>query len=643
MITVALVAVLLAAAVWHGGGRSPFSRRATAQNLVIIVVDTLRRDHLECYGYDRQTAPNICRFASAGAVFDGVSPSSWTKPAAASILTGLHPLCHQAIERNDKLPAAARTLAEVLREAGHSTLAISGNGWVSEQFGFDQGFDELVQVRQSETGARPTAEQINVELFAHLQELEPPFFLYLHYIDPHTPYDPPYDWTQAPLNERLKERAPINGADLRSKIFTRRDPQLLRDAIDLYDGEIRFVDDQIGELWSRLTDLGLTTQTLLVITSDHGEEFEDHGRAGHGQNLYREVVEVPWIMYASQVVPPGNHSGSASLMDIVPTTLDLLGLGNEVDGLAHVDGRNLAPRIGAVQYVNSRNGDGSPLPAPEPMSYLLHLDLDGIASLALVDRNDKIVLARNPYRQQLFDLGSDPLEQESLIRRGSMPDEFPSLARQLANGYNELLLHALDRETVEDAGVETRALRALGYITPSAESLKPRLIPPRVAPADPTPGGLLGWEMPGSFSSCIPSFSDPIDPQLLAGWVSVDRSGRGRWTRRNSTLALKVPAVATEGDLELRLDGLQEAGRPVRISVYLNNQILIENRSIADAEWRLRLPVAREVDPAGPPAIVRITVVADRAADTSRAGPGPRGVLVTSACLVPAGDGSQPG
>ncbi len=632
--------LLLAAIVWRGAGRLPFGRRVALQNVVVIVIDTLRQDHLECYGYDRQTAPNICRMAAEGAIFDGISTSSWTMPATASILTGLHPIRHQAIERNDRLPGRATTLAETLKEHGYTTLAISGNGWVSEHFGFGQGFDEFIQARDLENQGHATAEQINALLFPRLEELHAPFFLYVHYMDPHSPYDPPYDWTQAPLDERLSARAPVNGADLRAKAFTRRDPQLMRDAVDLYDGEIRSVDSQIGELRARLQQLGLTAQTLTIIASDHGEEFEEHGRAGHGLNLYREVVQVPWIIHAPEVLPPALRLGRASLMDIVPTVLDFLGHGRELQDGARFDGSSLLSRLQKDWNEGEDPGSKDSASVPAPSGYLLHLDLDGAASLALIDQDDKIVLANNPYRKELFEVDSDPQEQRSLMRREAMVDRFTLLAQQLSESYNDLSLRALERETVDDAGDETRALEALGYITPSPQSLKPRLMPPRVVPADSRRGGLLGWEMPSDFAECIRISEEPANHQLLEGWGRTDPNGRGRWARRNATLVLRPPADVGPGDLELQIDGSNILDREVRLTVFINDEVLVRDRALAGGEWSLHLPVAlahRGV----PLAVVRVIIGSGRSATTS---PGEestrRGVLVLSACLVASGGGA---
>lgn len=287
-------------------------------NVVIVVVDTLRQDHLATYGYARDTAPFLDDLARAGVTLDGLSPSSWTKPATASILTGLHPVTHQAIARQDGLRDRAVTLAEVLRREGYRTLAVSANGWVSPTFGFDQGFDEFL-LRE---GVNIRARELNQELLPRVLGLAEPFFVYVHYIDPHAPYAPTTDWRGGRLPVSL---SPVLPTDLASTQVLVRPPELMRRAVDLYDGEIRGADAGLAELVEALRGRGLLDRTLLVVTSDHGEEFEEHGRTSHGQTLYEEVLRVPMIFHG-----PGLHVGSrlgaASLIDIVPTLVDLVGI-----------------------------------------------------------------------------------------------------------------------------------------------------------------------------------------------------------------------------------------------------------------------------------------------------------------------------
>ena len=194
---IATAALLLALA---GCGVSELHPKTRGANVVVVVIDTLRRDRLATYGYSRDTAPFLGEMARQGAAFDGLTPAPWTKPATASLLTGLHPVHHQAIDRLDRLPDAAVTLAQRLRGQGYHTLGASANGWVSPGFGFDRGFDTFLY----RDGSKSTA--FNRELLPMLGRLKPPYFLYVHYIDPHAPYAPDAGWDGRPLPAALRSR-----------------------------------------------------------------------------------------------------------------------------------------------------------------------------------------------------------------------------------------------------------------------------------------------------------------------------------------------------------------------------------------------------------------------------------------------------
>jgi arylsulfatase A-like enzyme len=276
--------------------------------------------------------------------------------------------------------------------------------------------------------------------------------------------------------------------------LARRPPELLQDAADLYDGEIRQADDAIGRLMRELGRYGLAEGTLTVVTSDHGEEMEEHGRMGHGQTLYEEVVRVPLLFHAPGVLPAGVRLGTASLLDVVPTVLDLLAdpfLPAEVDGLS------LAERMTA------------PGPSPSPRSpeagpgreLLLHLDLEhrgrGLAlqggrALALRGSRFKLVLSQEPHRKELFDYRADPREQANRLSGAEGAAVMKPMAVRLADQYNTFARFALARSADEEVDKQ-EALAALGYLGGGAAGSPGRGIPPRIRPADPDPGGWLGW------------------------------------------------------------------------------------------------------------------------------------------------------
>lgn len=589
-------------------GLASCRQRPGPQNVVVVVIDTLRSDRLATYGATRQTAPFLDGLAREGAVFDGLSPTSWTKPATASLLTGLHPLRHQAVGRPDSLPDQVATLAERLREKGYQTLGVSANGWISPAFGFDQGFDELIL----EDGVAH-AEDVNASLLPLLGGLEPPFFLYVHYIDPHAPYEPRTAWDGGELSAGLRAQGPVAIKDLDPFSLLRRSPALLARARDLYDGEIRGADRGLEQLVDALRQRDLLEGTVLVVTSDHGEEMEDHGRMSHGLSLYEEVVRVPLVFHAPHLIPPG-HRGRASLLDVVPTLMDLLDLGSSRE-LASLDGVSLASAL---------RGEAQ---AAGPRTFLFHLDhIDGTA-LALTRGRDKIVLGRQPYRKELFDLEKDPREHRNLLGQGE--EAFARLAADLAAAYNDASSQALPRRPASlDEALEAK-LSALGYVAPS-RAADPRRIPRRILPADGAPGGLLGWEAADTLPSCVALGAPDAERHLLRGWHGPEQNGR--WSQKTGAVLLGAPPEGTRS--ALILSGHSFRPDTPRVTVSLAGRPLLETR-VPPGEVRLTVPV--DLLPADRPPMFEI--VTDPVFQPSRSGQGDSrslGIFLTSICLRPA-------
>lgn len=512
---------------------------ARFENAVVILVDTLRQDRLSCYGYERQTSPEIDRLAREGIRVDGRSPTSWTKPASASLLTGLHPLQHQAIGREDGLSDLAETLPEALQAAGLRTIAVSGNGWVSHRFGFAQGFDSFQLVQRKPGPGPSTASEINKVAFAELDRIQSPFFLYVHYVDPHAPYDPPIDWQGRPLSPEVTAYAPLSDRELEMGTFKKRDPSLMAAARELYDGEIRFVDREIGSLLAALESRGLLRSTLVVVTSDHGEEWEDHGRVGHSKTVYREVVDVPLIFWGDGL-PKGVERGTMSLSEVAPAICAFLGVPSCPGRDRESDGDR------AARFLE----EGS---RATPQELLYHLDLEGRSALGWEAAARAVVLAKSPYRKEWFDLEEDPGQQRNLLerRRELGGARFADDVARLARSYNLLRSRALRRVVAEADHETARLIGALGYVTPKND-LEPRLLPHRVRPADDLPGGLLGWEDLSRAPSCVGLAGEAETDGLLGGWSYPEPSFGGRWTTGRATLYLTLPPSTAPRALRLR-------------------------------------------------------------------------------------------
>jgi choline-sulfatase len=296
-------------------------------NLIVYLVDTLRADHLGCYGYGRPVSPRIDAFARQAVRFrHTVAQSSWTRPSTCTILTGLLPRTHGVNGRRDVLSEAAVTLAERLRERGYETAGFVTNGNVARSFGLAQGFETYRLLPQR----RSTATDVNAaaaEWLATGRRKDAPFFLYLHTSEPHAPYTPPLPFRQrfAPgaEDENLSRLGFLKRLERREVAAT---PELRRNLLDLYDAEIAANDDAFGALLDLLVERGLWQETVIVFVSDHGEEFLDHGGWEHGKTLHNEMLDVPLIVRIPGLATGRVVERQAQHADLVPTILDLLGL-----------------------------------------------------------------------------------------------------------------------------------------------------------------------------------------------------------------------------------------------------------------------------------------------------------------------------
>jgi arylsulfatase A-like enzyme len=312
-------------------------------NIVLYVIDCLRADHVSCYGYSRQTTPHIDVLANEGIVFErAFSPSTWTKPVAASILTGVYPPTHGVRMRSDVMSHAFSTLPEWLGRLGYATLAISTIGNFSSSLGFDKGFDLFLDLykepalRTKRTAANikreklylekqgnvifPIAEDINEAVFPWIKEHhDQNFFTLLWAMDPHDPYDPPGDWKLF-VDPSYKGR--MDGSRELAKGASK--PKDLQHLIDRYDSEIAYTDHCFGQLINYLKHLEIYDRTAIFVLGDHGESFGDHGQMLHGHLPFEEIIRVPLILR----LPSGSHTGIriqglVSLLDIMPTALEL--------------------------------------------------------------------------------------------------------------------------------------------------------------------------------------------------------------------------------------------------------------------------------------------------------------------------------
>ncbi len=407
-------------------------------NILLYVVDTLRADRLGCYGDEHAATPRIDAFAEEALLFENAfAPSSWTRSSMASLFTGLYPTRHLTEDRSDRLPDSVTTLAEELRAAGYATAFVPSNPNVSSVFGFDQGFETLIELYgrreaghvKSDELVTPASE-VTERAIEWLESAPRPFFLASLSIDPHAPYRSP------PVGPPGELQSPTAGRLGR------------QDLLPLYRGEIAANDEAFGALIEHLRERGELDSTLVVFTSDHGEEFWEHGGYGHGRSLYDEVLRVPLLLRwpESPRLAAGRESRSARLVDVVPTLLDLL----EIEPAEALDGRSLLA------------------PGDEEPPVFARLRLDGHALVAVREGGWKWIAHERASRGPglLYRVSSGGFDQR--VYSIEADAEARAAETRLRQRLAEL---AIDGDaTVEQVGDEglpdevRRSLKALGYI-----------------------------------------------------------------------------------------------------------------------------------------------------------------------------------
>jgi arylsulfatase A-like enzyme len=416
--------------------------RAAFKNVVIFNVDTLRADRLGVYGYGRQTSPNVDGFADDAVVFgNAFSVSPWTRTSVVSLFTSMNPVAHACQDRDDSARDELVMMAEIFRANGFVTGGFSTNISVSEKFNLAQGFDDFVYFERkpwfSKNRGRPDPGYVPIEgmmddALGWLDNTgDKPFFFYFHPTDPHWQY-----------------RAPA--------IFTLWGREQLG---DLYDAEILYVDHYFGQLIEHLRTLGKLDETLVIFTSDHGEELFDHGGHGHGHTLFNELLRVPLIFRHPQF-ETGIRPEIVRQTDILPTLIDLFAL--ERSG-AVIQGRSIVPML-----FDKRD------PTPEDQYVLaeviypskiegISLEMDGWKLMRIFQmQKSRGFPAGVQDSRMLYETSRDPHEQNDVARDN--PAVVDSLEARMLELRNTFDVHAVQGKDTELDDETRDALRSLGYV-----------------------------------------------------------------------------------------------------------------------------------------------------------------------------------
>ena len=282
-----------------------------AKSTIVLLIDTLRSDELRAYDKrSRVETPALDAVAKEGVVFTSAqAPENWTKPSVASVLTGLFPATHGTKQSESRLPDGVLMISEGMKQHGVATAAFLANGYVSDKFGFKQGWDHYTNYIRENKSTK--AENVFTEAGDWIEKhKDQRFFAYVHTIDPHVPYDPPQKWLDKydpePYSGQVSPRKTADQLEKAKRkppavVFNERDRRHLR---ALYDAEVSYHDEELSKFIDRLKKLGVFDDVLFVVTADHGEEFNDHGSWGHGHSVYQELLHVP-LMFRRPGALPG--------------------------------------------------------------------------------------------------------------------------------------------------------------------------------------------------------------------------------------------------------------------------------------------------------------------------------------------------
>jgi arylsulfatase A-like enzyme len=452
-VTCALVAGV---GVFACGGEAERSPRPL--NLILIVVDTLRADHLGYHGYSQATSPRLDSLAEDSVVFlRHTGHASRTGPSVATLFTGLHSRSHGVVnplshfDAKGSLDASHLTLAEILSEDGYRCAGFTANSNVSERFGFSQGFERFQLLRWENAEALNRAALGWIEGWTAEAEPRSPFCLYLHYVDPHSPYEAPAPFVKKFAPPDYRGRITGSHQQLDEVVAGRLEPDDadLLQLRALYDAEIGYLDSQLGVLLITLEAKGLLDESLVVFVADHGEELLDHDSVLHGYTLYEEQLRIP-LMIRHPELPARRVSRLSRQVDVLPTVLELLGIAlpESVQGESLVTAMNAEP--------GTDLGDEAPVFAEASLRAVKTVALDSYA------RGDwKLIETRFPEpRKQLFNLRDDPQERHD--RLASEPEVAERMSTELRRFRDALPVGHSEAVPLSDA--EIRELRSLGYL-----------------------------------------------------------------------------------------------------------------------------------------------------------------------------------
>ena len=417
-------------------------------NILLVSMDSLREDHADGVSSKTDTGPHLAKLAAGGTVFTAASSTApWTTPSMMSVLTGLYPWSHHVRDHNFTLSPEVPLLAERLKAIGYATGAVVPSATLREDFGFNRGFDFFSNGRYGHdvvTSPAMTGEALNWLS----QQTGGPFFLWIHYWDPHYNYLPPAPYDHS-FDSGWKPPSGVgyNLTVLKNTPWAVR-PEEAKFLEAQYRGELLYTDKYLGDLLGLLDEKGLTDRTLVVVIGDHGEAFQEHGWLTHTMTVYEEMTHVPIVLRWPGKVPAGRRvEAPVSLVNLAPTLLDYAGAPPPGDAM---EGRSLRALVEG----------GAPPELPPVVAETIRQQ----SRTSLKDGRWKYILDMDSCKGELYDLSADPAEGTDLSTKD---------AAEAARLRSALLAFYADRplasripvvRTEERQDADTQLLRSLGYI-----------------------------------------------------------------------------------------------------------------------------------------------------------------------------------
>ena len=548
-------------------------------NVVVVLVDTLRADHLKCYGYHRNTAPALEELAGRGAIFtECYAPSDYTPASTASLFTGQYPLAHGYLNSHYVLAETHATMAEIFQRQGYATAGFIANGLAGRKYQMDQGFDHYFEKNRASAAELVAAASAFIQ-----QRADEPFFAYLHFLDVHDPHRIPKEYhgrfaDPADFAYDMQDTLQLDNFVMRAwwaaaqgwrdqAVKPEQVAAYFADYIQLYDASIAYWDEHLGALLDLLAVQGIDQRTIIVVTSDHGEQFLEHGYFGHGNSGYQVGLHIPFIICD----PLHPHIAGLQVdnlvnaVDILPTLLARLNWPIE----PAVQGRerwSLLASGAPGEVAGSIYTEGTFM-ANRPFSTLIQTYREG---------EWKLLLDRLRDTKELYHLKEDPDElRDRFAEQPEIAAQLYGKIRQYYNGHLQLFARQ-QQSQMQLAEQKLQELSALGYITGRAGLQRPAAEFFPMQPVRLEKFGPFGDEEDlGRFSQTIDFSRGQVAWGQVIGGYS-DRVGQrdsaGVWFDRRATFLMPNQPVGQRVVVELTIDPVGGADNPTRIEVKFNDK-----------------------------------------------------------------------